>query len=80
MKTAQLADANNELGVELGKVRVKLQFTEERLEKESMSLRDRQGQLENLVKDYEMQISSLEDTINYLRQNEKQLSANLSRT
>lgn len=61
-------------------MRVKLQFTEERLEKESVSLRERHGQLENLVKDYEVQIASLEDTINYLRQNEKQLSANLSHT
>ncbi len=53
--------------MELSKVTIKLQFTEERLDKDSLALKDRQMQLENLIKDYESQVSSLEETVNHLR-------------
>lgn len=33
------------MGMELSKLRIKLQFTEERLEKDSSNYKDRQGQL-----------------------------------
>ena len=65
--------------MELSKLRLKLQFTEERLEKDSLNLRERQMQLENLVRDYEGQIASNEETINMLRAEDKELAGKLSR-
>jgi hypothetical protein len=65
--------------MELSKLRIKLQFTEERLEKDSLNLRERQMQLENLVRDYEGQIASNEETINMLRAEDKELAGKLSR-
>lgn len=79
MKSSQLSESNTELGMELSKLRIKLQFTEERLEKDSLNLRERQMQLENLVRDYEGQIAGNEETINVLRAEEKELAAKLSR-
>ena len=44
-----------------------------------MNLKDKQSQVEGLIKDYEEQIGGLDQTINALRNSEKELTAKVQR-
>jgi len=46
--------------MEVNRLKIKLQYTEERVEKDTMNLKERQTQVENLIKDYEEQIANLD--------------------
>ena len=65
--------------MELNKLKIKYQYAEDRAEKETMNLKDKQSQVEGLIKDYEEQISGLDQTINALRNSEKELTAKVQR-
>ena len=41
MKNAQLNEHNSQLSVELGKIKVKLQFTEEKVEKDASDMKEK---------------------------------------
>ena len=58
-KNEELREGNNQVNMEINKLKIKLQYAEEKIEKDSACLKDRQNQLESLVKDYEEQVSSL---------------------
>lgn len=45
--------------MELNRIKIKLQYAEERADKDVANLKDKQNQVESLIKDYEEQISSL---------------------
>ena len=40
------------MNVELGKIRVKLQFTEEKVEKDVHDMRDKKSEMENMSREY----------------------------
>lgn len=65
--------------MELNKLKIKYQYAEDRAEKETMNLKDKQSQVEGLIKDYEEQIGGLDQTINALRNSEKELTAKVQR-
>lgn len=65
--------------MELNKLKIKYQYSEDRAEKETMNLKDKQSQVEGLIKDYEEQIGGLDQTINALRNSEKELTAKVQR-
>ena len=69
LKATQLNDQNGQLSVELGKLKVKLQFTEEKVEKDASDMREKKIEIEGIVKDYESQLASLNETIQLLRNN-----------
>ena len=52
-KLEELQEANSQLTMELSQIKIKLQYAEDKAEKESGNLRDKQTQVENLIKDYE---------------------------
>jgi predicted RNA-binding protein with PIN domain len=65
--------------MELNKLKIKLQYADDRAEKDASNLRDKQNQVEGLIKDYEEQIAGLDQTINTLRLSEKELSTKLQK-
>ena len=79
MKNAQLTENNAQLNVELGKTKVKLQFMEEKSEKDGAALQERKLEIESLTRDHESQALSLNETINSLRQVEKDLIAKVQK-
>ena len=48
-----------------------MQYAEEKADKDATNLRDKQNQVEGLIKDYEEQIGSLDQSLNNLRLSEK---------
>jgi hypothetical protein len=52
-KNGELQENNNQLTMELNKLKIKLQYSEDRADKETLNLRDKQNQVEGLIKDYE---------------------------
>ena len=68
------------MSMELGKLKIKLQYADDKADKDAANLRDKQNQVENLIKDYEEQISGLDQTINTLRLSEKELSTKLQKS
>lgn len=58
--------------MELNKLKIKLQYADDRAEKDAGNLREKQGQVEGLIKDYEEQVSGLEQAISVLRVSEKE--------
>jgi len=65
--------------MELNKLKIKLQYADDKAEKDNANLKDKQSQVEALIKDYEEQISGLDQTINTLRLSEKELSTKLQK-
>ena len=41
------------MSMELGKLKIKLQYADDKAEKDAANLRDKQNQVESLIKDYE---------------------------
>ena len=51
-KNNQLSEQNSHMNVEFGKIRVKLQFTEEKVEKDVHDMRDKKSEMENMSREY----------------------------
>ena len=66
-------EANGQLNLELGKIKVKMQFMEEKVETDAAALKQRKIEIENLTRDHESHGLTANETINSLRQAEKNL-------
>ena len=66
--------------MEFNKLKIQLQYADDRAEKDASNLRDRQNQVEGLIKDYEEQLATLDQTLNTLRLSEREGSTKLQKT
>lgn len=48
-----MQESNNSSIMELNKLKIKLQYAEERTDKDTQNLKEKQNQIEGLIKDYE---------------------------
>ena len=78
-KNAELINGINALNEELSKTKAKLQYAEQRSERDTNNLKQKQQQIEGLFKDSHQQIADLEKAVSTLRASQKDLANKLQK-
>lgn len=72
IKSTQLGENNNSLSIELNRVKLQLQYTEEKMEKDSQTLKEKIDRLESQLADGEQKVEELNSLIENSRSSEKE--------
>lgn len=65
--------------MEVNRLKIKLQYAEQKNEKDAVNIKEKQQHIESLIKDYEEQVTALDQNVNALRLIEKEQSTKIQR-